>query len=502
MILRRCLRLTKSLALVLSLGSVISGSYASEHGAIRAFESAKRTDPELMLFFKQMPKGGDLHVHVSGAVYSDYMLDSAIAKGLYFDPATSQFGTDSTKIPAAQLLKNNALLYQFMDAASMRGWMGGGQSGHDHFFATFGIFGNALGARNRLNQLAEVVGRAKAQHEVYMELMASVTPSDANDAYFADLPNSSNMVAALATLRPKLEKLLQASKPYLDEQEKVGPLIGQKSLTGLDNPIAVRYIWSCNRLSSPDTFFAQAAAGIYLAAHEHRIVAMNMVAPEDHPLSRMNFDGQMRMIDFLWHRLGKPNMSLHAGELTPSISPVETMRDRIRKTIDLGHAKRIGHGVDIAWEDDSEDLMAQMKRQGIAVEICLTSNYSILGVSKEQHPLHLYRSHGVPVFLNTDDEGVSRSTLTLEYIRGVREQGLGYLDLKEMSRASIEFSFLKGPSLYNGHDYRHLKSAFSSCRNGSWTPGAEARKALASSEKMRMELKLERAFASFEARFP
>ena len=104
MILRRCLRLTKSLALVLSLGSVISGSYASEHGAIRAFESAKRTDPELMLFFKQMPKGGDLHVHVSGAVYSDYMLDSAIAKGLYFDPATSQFGTDSTKIPAAQLL--------------------------------------------------------------------------------------------------------------------------------------------------------------------------------------------------------------------------------------------------------------------------------------------------------------------------------------------------------------------------------------------------------------
>ena len=34
-----------------------------------------------MLFLKHMPKGGDLHNHVSGAVYSDYMFDAAIKAG-------------------------------------------------------------------------------------------------------------------------------------------------------------------------------------------------------------------------------------------------------------------------------------------------------------------------------------------------------------------------------------------------------------------------------------
>jgi adenosine deaminase len=106
------------------------------------------------------------------------------------------------------------------------------------------------------------------------------------------------------------------------------------------------------------------------------------------------------------------------------------MRDRIRKTIELGHAQRIGHGVSIAWEDDATGLMRKMKREGIAVEICLTSNASILGVKGEDHPLRLYRANGVPVFLNTDDEGVSRTTLSLEWVKAVRDQRMGYRDLK------------------------------------------------------------------------
>jgi adenosine deaminase len=496
------MRTKLTLALLLALSTT---AFADERGAERAFERAKRTDPELMVFFRDMPKGGDLHNHVSGAIYSDSMLDAAIAKGLFFDPATTRFSTDSTKVPAVRLLSDNKLLYQFLNAASMRGWKGGGQSGHDHFFDTFGIFGGAINAMSDEQILSEAIGRAKRQNLQYMELMASPAPDDAFAEYMKDIPPSADMAAALEVLKPRLAKALAATKVNLDRREGIGRLIGQSSLSGpfsTPGPITVKWIHSINRLASCDSFFANAALGIYLAANEPRVAAMNMVAPEDHPLSRTNFESQMRMIDFLWNNLGKPYLTLHGGELTTNISPPETMRDRIRKTIEVGHAKRIGHGVSIAWEDDLEGLFAKMRRESIAVEICLSSNASILGVSGAQHPLKLYREAGIPVFLNTDDEGVSRSTMTQEWIRGVREQGLGYKDLKEMARNSIEYSFLSGPSLFEGRNYNRLRPAFRNARNPNWIPDPTAQRFLNDSQKMRVQLQLERAFAQFESRYP
>ena len=54
------------------------------------------------------------------------------------------------------------------------------------------------------------------------------------------------------------------------------------------------------------------------------------------------------------------------------------------------------------------------------VEINLTSNDGILGITAKNHPLANYRAAKVPVSLSTDDEGVSRSNLTTEYARAVR----------------------------------------------------------------------------------
>ncbi|AIE86616.1 adenosine deaminase family protein [Fimbriimonas ginsengisoli] len=487
------------LGLLIALTSV---AVADEKGAERAFERAKRTEPELIAFLKRVPKGGDLHNHASGAYYTDGMLDAAIQQGLFFDPATSRFGTDSTKVPAKNLLTNNALLYQFLNAASMRGWTGEAQSGHDHFFETFGIFGGALNAVPEEEFFAEVIGRAKRQNLQYMELMAGPSPSDALNEYFKDTPSSADMARALDILRPRLEKLLTATTKNLDEREKLAARIGQRSFTSADEPMTVRWVYSINRLASADSFFANAAAGIFLAAREPRVCAMNMVAPEDHPLSRQNFESQMRMIDFLWRNLGKPNLTLHGGELTTAISPPDAMRDRIRKTIEIGHAKRIGHGVSIAWEDDLDGLFDEMRKLGIAVEICLTSNASILGVSGDRHPLRLYRANGIPVFLNTDDEGVSRSTMTLEWVRAVRDQGMTYRDLKEMARNSIEYSFLPGRSLYEGRNYAQLAGPFQGARAPGWKQTAEAEQMLRASEKMRVQLRLERAFVAFESKYP
>jgi len=83
-----------------------------------------------------------------------------------------------------------------------------------------------------------------------------------------------------------------------------------------------------------------------------------------------------------------------------------------------------------------------MAHDGILVEVCLTSNDVILGVSGAQHPLPIYLKFGVPVALATDDEGVSRSNMTKEYQRAVETYHLRYADIKKMARASIAYSFL------------------------------------------------------------
>jgi adenosine deaminase len=139
-----------------------------------------------------------------------------------------------------------------------------------------------------------------------------------------------------------------------------------------------------------------------------------------------------------------------------------------------------------------------MKRDGVAVEICLTSNDGILGVSGDRHPFNLYRKVGIPINLNTDDEGINRSMLTMEFVRAVRSYNLIYADVKELARNSIQYSFLPGDSLYIERNYRRLRSEFAGINKPGWKPTPNAQKLMDASEKMRVQVRLEQAFAAFE----
>ena len=83
----------------------------------------------------------------------------------------------------------------------------------------------------------------------------------------------------------------------------------------------------------------------------------------------------------------------------------------------MAGAERIGHGVDVMYEDDARELLKEMADKHVMVEINLSSNEGILGVEGDEHPFPVYRSAHVPVALSTDDEGVSRIDLTHEYVR-------------------------------------------------------------------------------------
>jgi hypothetical protein len=228
---------------------------------------------------------------------------------------------------------------------------------------------------------------------------------------------------------------------------------------------------------------------------------VNIVSPEDQPVSRTRFAAQMKMLDFLYQRFGHPNLTLHAGELTPAISPLGPLQTHIRQSITQGHARRIGHGVAVAWDPDANGLLAEMKRRHVAVEICLTSNDTILGVRGAAHPVNLYKRAGVPYTIATDDEGVSRSNLTLEYARLVHTAHPSYAELKDVARNGLEYAFLEGESLYLDHDPRRLRPGFAGVRNLKWQPTAAAKRLMTASAKLQQEVRLERDFVAFERRY-
>ena len=192
-------------------------------------------------------------------------------------------------------------------------------------------------------------------------------------------------------------------------------------------------------------------------------------------------------------------MTLHAGELAPGLVPYEGLCCHIRLAVEEAQAERIGHGVDVMYEDRPHELLKEMARKHILVEISLTSNDLILGISGKDHPFPLYRQFGVPVALATDDEGVSRIDLTHEYVRAVQAYGLNYRDLKHIVRTSIEHSFLPGESLWRAHD--NFTAVISACGKdslGNDKPSSSCAAFLESSEKAAQQWELERRFRKFE----
>ena len=135
------------------------------------------------------------------------------------------------------------------------------------------------------------------------------------------------------------------------------------------------------------------------------------------------------------------------------------------------------------------------------VEINLTSNETILGIRKEHHPLATYLQYSVPVALSTDDEGVSRSEMSREYLKAAEEHGLGYIQLKRMARHSLQYAFLPGPSLW-ADAKKFIPTA--QCRKdlpGAGSISSACTQFLASSDKARLQWKLEEEFKSFEKRY-
>jgi hypothetical protein len=416
-----------------------------EAATVARFEAVRSDSVRLMEFLRAMPKGGDLHSHLSGAVHPENWARWAAEDGLCFVVATSSIARppcEADRLPASRLLTDSGLLAKAIDAWSMRNWRPGDESGADHFFATFDKTA-AVGNAHLGNMLAEVTARAARQNVSYLELMIN-----ADSGALPRLGLRVGWTDDFAAMKARLDSAgirqsLSGVSRDLDraEQRQRELLRCGQANADVGCGVTVRYIYQVIRTRRPEQVFAQIYGGFLLPSVDKRYVSFNLVGPEHNAVATHDFSLHMRMIEHLRAGFASTPVTLHAGELSEAVAPRLSRRSHIRESVDIAGANRIGHGVDILEEDAAEQLLRTMASRRIAVEIGLTSNDVILGVRGSAHPLATYLARGVPVVLATDDEGVSLSDLTREYFRAVTEHRLDYRTLKGIVRNSIQFSF-------------------------------------------------------------
>lgn len=483
-------------------------SASGEAQTSRYFDSIRKDPNLLVAFLLEMPKGGDLHSHLSGAIYAETLIDWAAAYGSCVSPISFALSAPPCTAPqvAASSAYGDQVLYSGMiDAFSMRNWRLSGQSGHDHFFNTFNLFGAATHG-NTGKELAETAARAASQNEIYQELMFTPTGSAFNAAVNKLKWNDgagaeANISAFHGSLSPLIDAMAKESAAQITaaEQDRDKALACGTRAGDRGCQVKQRYLFQVLRGLSKEIVFAQMMLGFELASTDSRVVGLNMVMAEDGYVSMRDFPVHMKMMQYLHGLRPKVHVSLHAGELVEGVVPPEGLRFHVRDSVEMAGAERIGHGVDALNETNSLELLDEMAKKKVMVEICLTSNDVILGVHGSAHPLHDFMRAGVPVALATDDEGVSRSDMTHEYLRGVEDQGLSYSDLKRMARTGLDHAFISGASLWSdGKSFTPIKDCVAALSSAA--PSAACQKFLDASEKARLQLKLEQQFRGFEAK--
>tara|TARA_B100000900_G_scaffold404804_1_gene413630 strand:- start:137 stop:1666 length:1530 start_codon:yes stop_codon:yes gene_type:complete len=502
------IRTVDALKLLIVLCLTIFAPATLANNASHHFESVKKNPVKLRQFLQQFPKGGDLHNHLSGAIYAESYLAWAREDGKCIDLNTHIITPPpcerAVSLKEVMADASSTPLEPIIDALSVRNYERRSISGHDQFFATFNRFRSAAIGRFG-DMVAEARRRAGRQNMVYLELMVSLgmlevaqlaAQNGQLDAPFGERISHSEVDALVDAVIKQLDAIEARQNQLLgcDTSAAITP-------TGCD--VTVRFQAQVLRTFAPVQVYAQTLLAVKLVQADHRVVGLNFVAPEDHRIARRDYRQHMQFIAELSAEFpSQPaGITLHAGELTLGLVPPEDLGWHIRDAIETAGATRIGHGIDIAYDDNMDALLNSMAEQDVMVEINLTSNDVILGIKDAAHPLPTYLDYGVPVTLSTDDEGVSRIDLTHEYQRAATTYDLSYSQLREFARNSLQYSFLPGARLFdNTADGQAIAACATEVLGSQNTTGACA-EFLAASPKAKLQWELEKRLSAFEANF-
>ncbi|MDA0657073.1 MAG: adenosine deaminase [Proteobacteria bacterium] len=482
------------------------------------FADIRTRTPELSAFLRAMPKGGDLHSHMVGSAYAEEYIEWGIkekmcvelsSKKILPPPCDENVGKPLLKKAA----KNLGIYASLVDAFSTRNYQLGMASGRTQFFTSFSRFDAVTETENGpAYNLASATRRAADQNILYLELMFSdgmraarkigeKTPWTDNAAGLRETLLKAGIAELAQKTRANYDKMEKNAAKMLDCPAAAKTTRMPGGHTRAAKPrcgVTVRYIASLKRIVPKEQLFAELVHAFELVKTDPRIVGINLVGPEDAPITLRTYRKQMELIGALKKIMPDVPVSLHAGELKLGMVPPRHLRSHIRDAVEIAKAQRIGHGIDVMHEDRPYELLKRMAAVGVLVEINLTSNDIILGVKGRDHPLPTYLKHGVPVALSTDDEGVARINLSHEYTRAAQSYALTYGQIKSLSRNSLTHAFIDGKSLWRDalNAKPHLPCAAEPL--GAERPSSACANFLAKNAKAALQWTLEGDYRAFE----
>lgn len=145
----------------------------------------------------------------------------------------------------------------------------------------------------------------------------------------------------------------------------------------------------------------------------------------------LNFPPQLFKRAFTIASEGGLLCTAHAGEFGDA--------QRMLEAINALPIQRIGHGVQAIH---SPDMMAMLRDQNIALEICPSSNITF-GVFKDlaHHPFPKLLNAGIPVSISSDDPPFVDTTVAKEYALVQAEYGYTDAEMISITRQAIAHSF-------------------------------------------------------------
>jgi len=425
-------------------------------------EKIRNNEALLTAFFQQMPKGGDLHHHFSGSIYAEPLLERAIAEDFYLNIETME--VSKTK-PAKgnwqtfSSIKNNGKLdyyeQQIMQTWSAKDYNGVSVPSDDLFFDSFMKFEPTI-AGHFAEGMLELKRRAIAENVSYIETQLSTIPCDMNVSDLTDFSTKLRQAAsqkdekAVLKLLDELYKSLQqkdAKKYAIDFNNNFLAKL-HKDLKIDDERFTMRYQNFVLRFMEPVDLFKNLVIAFISSSESKLTAGVNIVSPEHGQNSMKDYWLHMVMFKYCHSKFPDVKYTLHAGELTLGLVQPEDLTWHINDAIYIAGANRIGHGVDIAYEANSYDLLKYMSKNNIPIEINLTSNEFILKVKENRHPFTLYKEFNVPIVISTDDAGILRTNMTEQYVLlAKRYPDVTYSTIKQYVYNSINFSFIQDASV-------------------------------------------------------
>jgi adenosine deaminase CECR1 len=428
----------------------------------RWFEEVKKsaTPEQLYTFLYAMPKGADLHNHLSGSARSEWMWDAALAQEkngyIYYTKVTikncvpygsNEYGpepyymlfrnlTAANHAKLSECERSEFKRLQDLDAREKQGWLDSLRldkpyEGRNEFFSAHwqrmnDLYTNPYWSSEILYRNMEAFGK---EGLLYLETENAINGMLRPDGTPFTLEEAANIVRA------------RLAAP-------------DAKATGVE----VRFQNSVLRFA-PN---AEEQTRMYYAindAYRDLFVGINFVGREDddkgYPLRFLKTLRELR------HKYPDINLSIHAGE-------VDEPNQHVRDTLLLG-AKRIGHGVNLITDPDT---MLRMQHGPYLIEINLISNLLLEYVKDySEHPFPEYLRTGIPVALSTDDRGMWDSNMTDEFFVAVREFNLSWTEIVQLGRDSLAHSFVDEPTknrLLAQYDKR-IAAFVAQFQKGGWT---------------------------------